>query len=310
MLLAILLAGTAALAGTAPAEANTFGPQSPASGIPQPVTTCPPAGAEGTVKTVAVKRPATSGSRSVSVNVTLQDSSNSSRELYFKLFLLSGDHSQDEGGTVVFEGEHTFTVPFTIPSGVPSDGFQGGCAAVSLQTRPTIASARSNEVLPGLPETFYRYWYANANQPFPVLVPADYFSPVEIAKGITGRAFDGSKHWENRVELYQSIALELAQKEPLQRNEYFEFRPEGTSSEASTTAAGVFESCREAVEVVESTIADIDPDIFCIHLEHLGGDTYFSELPIGGVEFSAVFFRGRRPDDRGPGGAGNAAPDP
>ena len=288
VLLAILLAGTAALAGTAPAEANTFGPQSEASGIPQLVTTCPPGGAEGTVKTVAVTRPATSGSRSVSVNVTLQDSSNSSRELYFKLFLLSGDHSQDEGGTVVFEGEGTFSVPFTIPSGVPSDGFRVVVQLFSADQTDECVS-QEYEVLPGLPETFYRYWYANANQPFPVLVPADYFSPVEIAKGITGRAFDGSKHWENRVELYQSIALELAQKEPLQRNEYFEFRPEGTSSEASTTAAGVFESCREAVEVVESTIADIDPDIFCIHLEHLGGDTYFSELPIGGVEFSAVF---------------------
>ena len=287
-LLAILLAGTAALAGTAPAEANTFGPQSADPGAPQFLTSCPSGGAEGTVKTVVVTRPATSGSRSVSVNVTLQDSSNSSRELYFKLFLLSGDHSQDEEGTVIFEGERTFTVPFTIPSGVPSDGFRVVVQLFSADQTDDCGS-QEYEVLPGLPETFYRYWYANVNQSFPVLVPADYFSPVEIAKGITGRAFNGSKHWDNRVELYQSIALELAQKEPLQRNEYFEFRPEGTSSEASATAAAVFESCREAVEVVESTIADIDPDIFCTHLEHLGGDTYFSELPIGGVEFSAVF---------------------
>ena len=288
VLLAILLAGTAALAGTAPAEANTFGPQSAASGIPQLVTTCPPSGAEGTVKTVVVKRPATSGSRSVSVNVTLQDSSNSSRELYFKLFLLSGDHSQDEGGTVIFEGERTFTVPFTIPSGVPSDGFRVVVQLFSADQTDDCGS-QEYEVLPGLPETFYRYWYADVNQSFPVLVPADYFSPVEIAKGITGRAFDGSKHWDNRVELYQSIALELAQKEPLQKNEYFEFTLGGTSSEASATAADVFESCREAVEVVQSTIADIDPDIFCIHLEHLGSDTFFSELPVGGVEFSTVF---------------------
>ena len=187
-LLAILLAGTAALAGTAPAEANSFGPQPPDPGAPQFVTSCPSGGAEATVKTVSVTRPATPGGRNVSVQVTLQDSSNSPRELYFKLFLLSGDHSQDEGGTVVFDGEHTFSVQFTIPSGVPSDGFRVVVQLFSADQTDDCGS-QEYEVLAGLPETFYRYWYANGNQSFPVLVPADYFSPVEIAKGITGRAF-------------------------------------------------------------------------------------------------------------------------
>ena len=289
LIVAVLLAGTAALAGTVPVGASSDGLQSPGSGAPQFATSCPSGGAEAVVKTVSVTRPASPGGRNVSVMVTLQDSDNSPRQLYIKVHLVSGDRSQEEGTTVFIDGEHTISVQLTLPAEMPSDGFRVVVQLFSADQTEDCGD-QEYEVVPGLPETFYRYWSRDGAQSFPVLVPADYFSPVEIARGIAGRSIGGTKHRENRIELYRSIALELAQKEPLQKNEYFEFRPgESSGGAGSETAADVIESCREVAAAVESSRDDVDPGLFCVHMEFLGRDSFFSSLPTYGTDFGVVF---------------------
>ena len=114
--------------------------------------------------------------------------------------------------------------------------------------------AQEYVLLPGLPETLHRSQHTDdRGSSYTVLVPTNYFSPKEIADGISGRVWGGSDNREDRIKLYQSIALELALKSRLEQTDYYEFEYQtpSVSNAADGRASDVFENFDSVRDILE-----------------------------------------------------------